>query len=640
MKDEGAVNSQRVKRSNRGRGDADPLRGCPARITASPRLRVPASLLPIQDRDPALREFYRSTALDSIPRLLGAVDRNPYRATYGCFDREFWHYRTSSFPSEMYQEGVLPLALVWANQLPGNRWHRDPRVRELVVAGLEFSARSCHADGSCDDYYPFERALGAAVFSLQAAARAYQLLELDSPAIRAWLERRANWIMEHDETGKLANHHALAALGLWRVAEITGRAGYANAADDALRRVLAWQCGEGWFDEYGGADPGYQTVTIDCLAKLGEAFGQRLLDAPLRRAVAFARQFLHPDGSFGGEYGSRGTYHFYPHGFEKLAGTNFQAAKLADGFLRAVAAGRQAHFDDDRMYVHRLGNLIEAYLDWSPGCPADDEAQNMPNDRGGATTYLPAARLLVRRKGETQTIVSAARGGVFKHFAPEQRPLTDAGLIVETTDGRIAVSQSHDLTRRVEWVEGNESQDTASAGRLTVAGQLHWVRFETVTPLKQAVFHLGMWVIGRWCRSLVRRLLQRRLITPRDECPVRLTRTFEFGGGSASEVRSAALGSEEIANCKLQIANCKLVGDKQQDTNSNPQLRCRVIDHIELLNERIQIRRMSFASDVQAAYVAASNVYQESVLQPWTDLGPQVAELNSRRRVTIVRELP
>jgi hypothetical protein len=65
-----------------------------------------------------------------------------------------------------------------------------------------------------------------------------------------------------------------------------------------------------------------------------------------------------------------------------------------------------------------------------------------------------------------------------------------------------------------------------------------------------------------------------------------------------------------------------------------------VTDHIELLDERIQIRRMSFASDLQSSYVAASDVYQESVLQPWTDLGPQVAELNARREVTIVRELP
>src|SRR6185437_13892613 len=149
-----------------------------------------------QPRNPALRRRYLTAALAWIPRLLGAIDRNPYRPTYGCFDREFWHYRTSSFPSEMHQEGVLPLALVYAHDLPGNRWRRCPRVRELAIAALKFSARSAHADGSCDDNYPFERALGAAVFSLQAAARAYELLELDEPALLASLERRARWIID------------------------------------------------------------------------------------------------------------------------------------------------------------------------------------------------------------------------------------------------------------------------------------------------------------------------------------------------------------------------------------------------------------------------------------------------------------
>jgi hypothetical protein len=481
-------------------------------------------------------------------------------------------------------------------------------VRELVVAGLEISASSCHPDGSCDDYYPFERALGAAVFSLAAAARAYQLLDLDSPSIRAWLERRASWIARHGETGRLANHHALAALGLARVAEITARAEHLNAADDALRRVLAWQNEEGWFEEYGGADPGYQTVTIDCLTRLVGTFGRCLLDEPLRRAVAFARLFLHPDDSFGGEYGSRGTYHFYPHGFEQLTCANAEAAELADGFLRSLAAGRHAHFDDDRMYVHRLGNLIEAYLDWSPCCPVGDAAHGAGNEQEPSASYLLAARLLVRRSGLTQTTVSAARGGVFKQFAAGLRPATDAGLIVETTDGRTAVSQNHDLTRRVDWVPGDETQDL-TLDRLTISGQLHWVRFETVTPIKQAVFHLGMWCVGRWCRSLVRRLLQRRLITGRDRCPIRLTRTFEF--------RTLTPHTSPLTPHPL-----------------------RVTDHIELLDERIQIRRMSFASDLQSSYVAASDVYQESVLQPWTDLGPQVAELNARREVTIVRELP
>jgi len=49
---------------------------------------------------------------------------------------------------------------------------------------------------------------------------------------------------------------------------------------------------------------------------------------------------------------------------------------------------------------------------------------------------------------------------------------------------------------------------------------------------------------------------------------------------------------------------------------------------------------MSFGSDHEAAYVAASGVFQESVLHPWTDLARYVPELNQRRQVTIVREFP
>ena len=90
-------------------------------------------------RDAAHRELYLSAALAEIPRLLGAIDRNPFRATHGCLDRQYWHYRTSSFPSEMYQEGVLPLALVFATDLPGNRWRGNARVRELAVAGIRFA---------------------------------------------------------------------------------------------------------------------------------------------------------------------------------------------------------------------------------------------------------------------------------------------------------------------------------------------------------------------------------------------------------------------------------------------------------------------------------------------------------------------
>jgi len=111
--------------------------------------------------------------------------------------------------------------------------------------------------------------------------------------------------------------------------------------------------------------------------------------------------------------------------------------------------------------------------------------------------------------------------------------------------------------------------------------------------------------IGRFCRTLVRRLLQRRLITGRRECPIRLTRSFELLPESPGE--------------------------------SGPSLR--IEDTIELTAPKIRVRRMAFGTDHQAAYVAASGVYQEGVLAPWVDLARHVDQLNARRRVTIVREI-
>ena len=98
--------------------------------------------------------------------------------------------------------------------------------------------------------------------------------------------------------------------------------------------------------------------------------------------------------------------------------------------------------------------------------------------------------------------------------------------------------------------------------------------------------------------------MQRRLITGRRPCPVRLTRVFELPDG--------------------------------QQAMDAPGLR--VTDTIELGDPKIRVRRMSFGSDHQTVYTAAANVYQEGVLQPWVNLSEHVDKLNAERRVTLVRE--
>ncbi len=590
-----------------------------------------------RSRDAALRGRYAAAVLAEIPRIIGSLDRHPFRPTYGCFDRQFWHYRTAAFPSEMYQEAVYPLAWAYATDCPGNRWFGQEPLREWVIAALRYSARAAHADGSCDDYYPYERALGAAVFSLVAGAKTYRLLELNDAESLAGLTRRARWVAAHQESGRLANHHALAALALLHVSQITGDSALRAAADARVEQVLAWQHPEGWFTEYEGADPGYQSVTIGCLAEYRQLTGRDDLTPALSRAVDFCRWFLHPDGSYGGEYGSRGTYHCYPHGFELLASESAPAADLADACLEQLATGRQAFFDDDRLYAHRLVSLCAAYNHWSQSRAMNTsptrkrggediaERLDVSSQRNVASpslarrasignfdhavcngNYMCACRsfhgagLFVDRRDASHTIVSAARGGVFKHFAADETPITDGGLVIELVDGRQGVANQHVLSGRIWHVDVNEQ---IGGWKLCVECKMHACRWETVTPLKQAVLHLGMLTAGRWCREFVRKLLQRRLITAQDALPITFSRSIEL------------LPNQDSA-------------------------KLRVTDRIELQDTRLKVWRMAFGVDHQAAYTAASGVYQDSILRPWTDLTEYVAELNRARRVTIVRELP
>ena len=75
----------------------------------------------------------------------------------------------------MSQEFVYPLALSYNTDILGNPFHKQPVIKDWVEAGILYAAKSSHPDGSCDDYFPFERAGGAAAFSLLACIESYTL---------------------------------------------------------------------------------------------------------------------------------------------------------------------------------------------------------------------------------------------------------------------------------------------------------------------------------------------------------------------------------------------------------------------------------------------------------------------------------
>ncbi|MCP4328532.1 MAG: hypothetical protein GY791_08875 [Alphaproteobacteria bacterium] len=523
------------------------------------------------------RDSFAAAALADIPKILTLQDRNPHSPTYGCFDRNYWQYKIIDFPSGMAQEFIYPLALAWDTAVPNNAYYQNESVRDWAVAGLRFAARHAHADGSCDDYYPYERAAGATAFSLLAAVESYRLLDLRNDELQSFFRRRGAWLAKHRESGRLSNHEALIALNLALLGNLTGDDRWNAPFEARLARLLSWQDDEGWFHEYDGCDPGYLTLTISVLARIHELAPRGDVRSAIEKAVAFAATWIHPDGSFGGEYGSRNTYNFFPHGFELAGRWMPEALAVNDRFLAGLEAGRQACFADDHIIGHHCWNFLLAWRDFVdqrpvPGAPAEGRR------------HFPDAGLMAERRGSSALFLALNKGGVFKYFRDGQLVASDTQISLQFDGGATAVAHMVDNYETL--------LDTDS---IEISGRFAWAKQPRMTIFKLMVLRLLMVTVGRVHPDGVRRLLQRLLITGRRAAPMSFRRVLTW----------------------------------RED-------RLTVRDEVSV-QDWTPIVAAGIGGHQTSIHVVMSRIYQAGQLEPWRDLTDQVRGLGAGETLVVER---
>ena len=128
-----------------------------------------------------------------------------------------------------------------------------------------------------------------------------------------------------------------------------------------------------------------------------------------------------------------------------------------------------------------------------------------------------------------------------------------------------------------------------------VAGSLGWAKQKRMTTASLLVLRAVMMTGGRWFPNLIRRLLQKMLITGKAEAPFRFERRFRWmGGGLTVEDR---LEAEDWG----QAASVMLGGDQT------------------------------------SIYVVMSRTFQAAQMQGWLDLTEDARNLGKGEALTLTR---
>jgi hypothetical protein len=486
------------------------------------------------DHCSSLADVYRNPILEQAPRVLSLMDRELLSPTAGCCDRTYWAWKFVDFPGSRFQEGLCVLGFLYATEMEDNPYFHNPRLLEWIGNGVRFWSSIQHRDGSFDEAYPFERSLAATSFTSFYVGEALEFIgdDLSNDILdtaRRTMVRAGRWLIRNDEThGILSNHLAAAAAALCHVYRVTGDEIFERRSSYFIEKIIDRQSKEGWYEEYGSADPGYQTHGCFYLTRCWQLSQREDLAASLERSMIFLAHFVHPDGSLGGEYASRNTQTYYPAAFEMFATRHSAAAWIAETMRQSVVSGAAAGLRcvDAYNYFPFLNNMVFAYV----ACAGAERITTHPEEPSSQAglVWFPEAGIARVRRDRYDAYVGTGKGAVIKVFdrSLRDRVYSDCGYIGRLHSGQIISTQ----------FQGSGENVRVCPDRIEVEGAFFEISRPTMKPFRFIAFRLFTLSVGRLpgAGRWLKKLLVRVLIYRKRRLNIHFRRTLEFGDMNVS----------------------------------------------------------------------------------------------------------
>lgn len=433
-----------------------------------------------------------------VPRVLTQLDRDLDSPTFGCFDRDYWHYKIRDFSSMILQQGHLVLGILYRHRLFDELYGRDQLLR-WISGGLDFWAARQLRSGAFDEYYPNESGYPPTAFSLYAVCLllGQEPRVAHGPAVRPAMQAACAWLLANPE--REASNQEIVGLTAVYLASRLGVAVDESRLAVRFDEFFSGQSGEGWFPEYGGPDLGYLSVSMDALWDYHAASGDaRALEA-LERACLFIARFVNADGTLPVMINSRNTDYVVPYGLVRYG----SVSPLASAVVHALygACGSPYHFlhaTDDRYACHYIFQscfrALEHVQDLLPPCRLPCAADS--------ADWLPQSGLYIaHRAGARSLYIAARKGGVCYLFGPSGLDYSDFGYRITGLRSGVAVTHWQNDGYTVEMSQN------AGESRISINGDMPLRSWLVSSPLKHVVLRLISFLFGRRIVPLLKNLM-------------------------------------------------------------------------------------------------------------------------------------
>lgn len=241
------------------------------------------------------------------------INLDPESGKLGYADRQYWGWKTIDFPNGTYQGIAHSFAIAIRLHLMDK--NQGLKLIDLVVRAIP---KIAHKNGAVEEAFPRENSFCVtALVAFDVLSAIYRLGEMvNEKTKKEYLDivrPLIHFISHNDETHAIISNHlatGVAAVALWN--HLSGDK--STRDKELLNVILKHQSTEGWYTEYEGADPGYQTLCTYYLSAAQEVMQDAELQKSISKSLDFLHYFIHPNKTIGGLYGSRNTEVYYPGG--------------------------------------------------------------------------------------------------------------------------------------------------------------------------------------------------------------------------------------------------------------------------------------------------------------------------------------